>query len=162
MEIEKEISEYKLNIHKAKKGYVAELFLKNIEDQSKLNDIELILIVDRSGSMEHSYTKIFQKVIPLLLDKINYPQNKKVHFITFDSVIENRQLTKEEFLNPKNENARGCTYMEGVFTELEKIIVNPNLSYRILTLSDGDLHDSQATSNSIIKLKENTILILKR
>ena len=37
--------------------------------------------------------------------------------------------------------------MHGVFNELEKIIVNPNLSYRILTLSDGDLHDSQETSN---------------
>ena len=37
--------------------------------------------------------------------------------------------------------------MKGVFEELEKIITNPNLSYRILTLSDGELHDSQQTSN---------------
>ena len=87
MEIEEEIPEYKLNLHKAKKGYVAELFLKERENQSKLNDIELILIVDRSGSMGQYYPKIFQKVMPLLLDKINYPQNKKVHFITFESYI---------------------------------------------------------------------------
>ena len=147
MEIEEEIPEYKLNLHKAKKGYVAELFLKERENQSKLNDIELILIVDRSGSMGQYYPKIFQKVMPLLLDKINYPKNKKVHFITFESYIENRQLTKEDFLNPKDESSRGATYMHGVFAELEKIIVNPNLSYRILTLSDGDLHDSQETSN---------------
>ena len=147
MEIEEEKSQYNLNIHKAKTGFVAELFIKDREDQSKIKDIELIVIVDRSGSMGQSYTKIFQKVIPLLLDKINYPQNKKVHFITFDSEIENRQLTKEQFMNPQHENARGCTYMEGVFNELEKIIINPNLSYRILTLSDGDLHDSQPTSN---------------
>ena len=147
MEIEEEIPEYKMNIHKAKVGYVAELFVKEMQNQSKLNDIELIMIVDRSGSMGQWYTKIFQKVMPLLLDKINYPQNKKVHFITFDSEIENRKITKEEFINAKNEKARGCTYMKGVFEELEKIITNPNLSYRILTLSDGELHDSQQTSN---------------
>ena len=147
MEVEEELQEYNLKIHKAKKGFVAELFIKERENQSKLNDIELIVIVDRSGSMGQSYTKIFQKVMPLLLDKINYPQNKKVHFITFDSEIENRQLTKDQFLNPNHETARGCTFMQGVFNELEKIIVNPNLSYRILTLSDGDLHDSQPTSN---------------
>ena len=147
MEIEEEIPEYKMNIHKAKVGYVAELFVKEMQNQSKLNDIELIMIVDRSGSMGQWYTKIFQKVMPLLLDKINYPQNKKVHFITFDSEIENRKITKEEFINAKHENARGCTYMQGVFAELEKIITNPNLSYRILTLSDGELHDSQQTSN---------------
>ena len=147
MEIEEEIPEYKMNIHKAKVGYVAELFVKEMQNQSKLNDIELIMIVDRSGSMGQWYTKIFQKVMPLFLDKINYPQNKKVHFITFDSEIENRKITKEEFINAKNEKARGCTYMQGVFAELEKIITNPNLSYRILTLSDGELHDSQQTSN---------------
>ena len=147
MEIEENMPEYKINIHKAKAGYVAEFFVKERENQSKLNDIELIMIVDRSGSMGQYYTKIFQKVMPLLLEKINYPENKKVHFITFDSSIENRKLTKEEFLNPQKENARGCTYMQGVFQELEKIIVNQNLSYRILTLSDGDLHDSRETSN---------------
>ena len=51
MEIEENVPDYKINIHKAKAGYVAELFLKEREDQSKLNDIELVMIVDRSGSM---------------------------------------------------------------------------------------------------------------
>ena len=148
MEIEEDIPEYKINVHKAKTGYVAELYIaQRNDDQSKLKDIELIMIVDRSGSMGQFYTKIFQKVMPLLLEKIHYPQNKKVHFITFDSNIESRKLTKEEFMNPAKENARGCTYMQGVFQELEKIISNPNLSYRILTLSDGELHDSRETSN---------------
>ena len=148
MEIEEDIPEYKINVHKAKTGYVAELYIaQRNDDQSKLKDIELIMIVDRSGSMGQFYTKIFQKVMPLLLEKIHYPQNKKVHFITFDSNIESRKLTKEEFMNPGKENARGCTYMQGVFQELEKIISNQNLSYRILTLSDGELHDRLETSN---------------
>ena len=45
-------SEYAMKIHKAKVGYVAELFIKEQKEKSKLsNDIELVLIVDRSGSM---------------------------------------------------------------------------------------------------------------
>ena len=44
------ISQYNLKVHKAKVGYLAELFIKvNQEDSKYLNDIELILIVDRSG-----------------------------------------------------------------------------------------------------------------
>ena len=147
MEIEENIPEYTIKLHKAKVGYVAELYIKEKEDFSKSNDIELIIIVDRSGSMGQSYTKLFKKIIPLFLDKIHYPQNKQVHFITFDSSIEYRKITKDGFLNAQNENARGCTYMHGVFDELQKILINKDSSYRILTLSDGDLHDSKQTSN---------------
>ena len=148
MEIEENNTEYTMKLHKAKVGYVAEIFVKEIKDTSgKSNDIELIMIVDRSGSMGQSYTKLFTKIMPLLLEKIHYPQDKKVHFITFDSKIEYRQLTKNEFMNAKGENARGCTYMHGVFQELDKILVNEKSAYRILTLSDGDLHDSRETSN---------------
>ena len=148
MEIEVNEPEYTMKLHKAKVGYVAELFVKDIKDTSgKSNDIELIMVVDRSGSMGQSYTKLFTKIMPLLLEKIHYPQDKKVHFITFDSNIEYRQLTKNEFMNAHGENARGCTYMQGVFKELEKILVNEKAAYRILTLSDGDLHDSRDTSN---------------
>ena len=148
MEIEENIPEYTIKLHKAKVGYVAELYIKEKEEFSKSNDIELIVIVDRSGSMGQSYTKLFKKIIPLLLDKIRYPPNKQVHFITFDSNIEYRKITKNEFLNAQKENARGMTYMHGVFDELQKIILNKDLSYRILTLSDGDLHDSKETSNA--------------
>ena len=147
MEIEKPNQEYTLKLHKGKVGYVAELFVPEIKGNSgKSNNIELIMIVDRSGSMGQSYTKIFKNVMPLLLEKINYPQDKEVHFITFDSDIEYRKINKNGFLNPNSENARGCTYMKGVFEQLGKIINNPNSAYRILTLSDGDLHDSQETS----------------
>jgi hypothetical protein len=148
MEIEVNEPEYTMKLHKAKVGYVAELFVKEIKDTpGKSNDIELIMVVDRSGSMGQSYTKLFTKIMPLLLEKIHYPQDKKVHFITFDSNIEYRKLTKNEFMNAQEEKARGCTYMHGVFEELDKILVNEKAAYRILTLSDGDLHDSRETSN---------------
>ena len=137
-----------LFLHKAKIGYVGEICVPlNYFQTEKTKNTELIMIVDRSGSMGNSYTEIFKNITPLFLEKIKYPEEKQVHFITFDDRIESRKITKAEFLNPKvNENARGCTYMSGVFSELEKIIVNQNSSYRILTLSDGILHDSSQTS----------------
>ena len=98
--------------------------------------------------MYGNYPKIFKKVMPLFLDKINYPKNKEVHFITFDSVIEYRKINKNGFINAKEEEARGGTFMEGVFKELEKIIIDKNSSYRILILSDGYLSDSKSASNS--------------
>ena len=145
------ISQYNLKMHKVKVGYVAELFIKeNQEDSKYLNDIELILIVDRSGSMYDSYPKIFNKIIPLFLEKLNYPENKDVHFITFESHTEYRKLKKKDFINNK-EDALGGTNMSGIFEELKKILINNNLSYRILTLSDGDLFDSQLTSQNASK-----------
>ena len=38
--------------------------------------------------------------------------------------------------------------MRGIFKELDKVLTKENLSYRILTLSDGILRDSRETSNS--------------
>ena len=142
------ILEYTMKIHKAKIGYVAELFIKEKKENRKsLNNIELILIVDRSGSMSSSYPKIFNKIIPLLLEKLHFPENKDVHFITYESNTEYRKIKKETFLNTQ-ECALGGTNMKGVFIELEKVLTRDNLSYRILTLSDGDLFDSHETSNA--------------
>ena len=143
-----DIPEYTMKIHKAKVGYVAELSIEKDKLKSKKisNDIELILIVDRSGSMYVSYPKIFNKIIPLLLEKLNYPEEKDVHFITFESRTEYRKIKKTQFLNNKEE-ALGGTCMSGIFKELEKVLTNENISYRILTLSDGVLGDSMQTSN---------------
>ena len=149
MEKKDALPEYETKLHKTKNGYVGELLIKKEGiNSSKFNNIELIMIVDRSGSMYRTYPKIFKKVMPLFLDKINYPENKEVHFITFDSVIEYRKINKNGFINAQKEEARGGTYLGGVFKELEKIIVDKNSSYRILILSDGGLSDSISASNS--------------
>ena len=148
MNTSQNIQEYTMKLHKAKVGYVAELLIEEKKDKNKFsNDIELILIVDRSGSMYDSYPKIFNKIIPLFLEKIHYPEDKDVHFITFESHTEYRKIKKEQFLKEKEE-ALGGTSMKGIFKELEKVLTKENLSYRILTLSDGDLDDSRETSNT--------------
>ena len=148
METEENTQEYTMKVHKAKVGNVAELFIQERKETTKTNNnIELVLIVDRSGSMSSSYPIIFKKIIPLLLDKIHYPENKDVHYITFESYTEYRKIQKKTFLNT-DEKALGGTNMKGVFKELEKVLTNENTYYRILTLSDGDLFDSHETSNA--------------
>ena len=146
MEVETNEEEYTMKVHKAKIGYVAELYIQEKKDSTKpREDIELVFIVDRSGSMSSYYPKIFNKIIPLLLDKLHYPENKDVHYITFESSTEYRSIKKSTFINTQ-EKALGGTNMKGVFKELEKVIKNDKVSYRILTLSDGDLFDSKETS----------------
>ena len=107
----------------------------------------MIIICDRSGSMSTTYSKIFNRVIPLFLDKINYPVDKEVHFITFDSFVEYRKINKNGFINSE-EGCGGATYMNGIFKELVNIITDKNSCYRILTLSDVEIFDSEETSNS--------------
>ena len=121
------MTEYTMKIHKAKVGYVGELLLKENKEKSKFSDnIELILIVDRSGSMYDSYPKIFNKIIPLLLQKLNYPEDKDVHFITFESYTEYRKLKKKFFIDNREE-ALGGTSMSGIFKELEKVLTKENI-----------------------------------
>ena len=100
MEVETNEEEYTMKVHKAKIGYVAELYIQEKKDSTKpREDIELVFIVDRSGSMSSYYPKIFNKIIPLLLDKLHYPENKDVHYITFESSTEYRSIKKSTFIN---------------------------------------------------------------
>ena len=122
------------------KGYIAET---NIEESNIGNNsnYELILIVDRSGSMCQSYPILINKLIPHLLDLLQFPKNKATHFIAFEDFVEYRKFTKKDFLNC-TEPARGAIEkMTDVFPQLEKIFIpeNQKTSFRILTLSDGEL-----------------------
>ena len=97
-----------MKVHKAKVGYVAEMLIEEKKENTKARDnIELVFIVDRSGSMSSSYPKIFNKIIPLLLDKLHYPENKDVHYITFESSTEYRKIKKSTFLNSEEKALGG-------------------------------------------------------
>ena len=58
--------------------------------------------------------------MPLLLEKIDYPENKEVHFITFDSDIEYRKITKKGFINATDEYSRGGSYRQEFSKNLKK------------------------------------------
>ena len=138
MEIENE-NDYTITLHPYKGGYIAEA---NIEkSQSGFNDYELVFIVDRSGSMSSSYPILINKIIPYLLDKLKFPENKKTHFITFEDYVDYRMFTKNDFLNCKEPAPGAIEKMTDVFPKLRQIFIpkNQKTPFRILTLSDGEI-----------------------
>ena len=129
-----------LTLYPYQNGYIAETY---IEESITGNNTsyELILIVDRSGSMQASYPILIKQLIPYLLDLLKFPENKETHFIAFEDFVEYRKFTKKDFMNC-NEAARGAIEkMTDVFPQLEKIFIpeNQKTPFRILTLSDGQL-----------------------
>lgn len=137
MEIE---NDYKITLHSYKEGYIAETKIENSKS-GKYSDYELIFIVDRSGSMSRSYPILINKIIPYLLDKLKFPENKPTHFITFEDFVEYRKFTKKDFINCTERAPGAIEKMSDVFPELRKIFVpkNEKTPFRILTLSDGEL-----------------------
>ena len=138
-------NEFKIQLHKCKGGYVGELNIpKKIQKTKEVSLVETIIILDRSGSMGQEVNKIVTQIIPKVLQGLNYDDSKPVHLITFDSEIEYKYMTKKEFEVCKM-SARGCTYMAKVFEQIQRIIMTKKASYRILTISDGDVHDQLET-----------------
>ena len=129
-----------LTLHSYKQGYIAETTIGESES-AKYNDYEIIFIVDRSGSMCSSYPILINKIIPYLLDKLKYPEDKPAHFITFEDFVDYRMFTKKDFLDCKEPAPGAIEKMTDVFPQLRKIFIpkNEKTPFRILTLSDGEL-----------------------
>ena len=137
MEIE---SNYDLTLHSYKQGFIAETTIDKSKS-GKYTDYELIFIVDRSGSMSTSYPILINKIIPYLLDKLKFPEDKKAHFITFEDFVDYRKFTKKDFIDCKERAPGAIEKMSDVFPQLRKIFIpeNEKTPFRILTLSDGEL-----------------------
>ena len=131
---------YNLTLHSYKKGYIAEATIDESKS-GKYTDYELIFIVDRSGSMHRSYPILINKIIPYLLEKLKFPENKPTHFITFEDYVDYRKFTKKDFLDCKEPAPGAIEKMTDVFPQLRKIFIpkNEKTPFRILTLSDGEL-----------------------
>ena len=137
MEVEKD---YNITLHQYKDGFIGETTIEESKS-GKYSDYEMIFIVDRSGSMYRSYPILINKIIPYLLEKLKYPDNKPSHFICFEDFVDYRKFTKKDFINCKEPARGGVEKMSDVFPELRKIFVpkNQKTPFRILTLSDGEL-----------------------
>ena len=127
-------------LHSYKNGYIAETNIEKSES-GKYTDYELIFIVDRSGSMHQSYPILINKVIPYLLDKLEFPENKPTHFITFEDYVDYRMFTKNDFINCKEPAPGAIEKMTDIFPQLRKIFIpkNEKTPFRVLTLSDGEI-----------------------
>ena len=146
---------YNIILHSYKNGFIAETNINKLTSGEN-TDYELIFIVDRSGSMSSSYPILINKIIPYLLDKLKYPENKPVHFITFEDYVDYRMFTKKDFLNCHEPAPGAIEKMTDIFPQLKKIFIpkNKNIPFRVLTLSDGEIVVAEERKNVPILASE--------
>ncbi|XWV26343.1 hypothetical protein QJ857_gp0731 [Tupanvirus soda lake] len=125
-------------------GYLAKVFVPEglTKTKSKCNTV---VILDRSGSMGSNVARIYNSILPSVFEKLDYSPNDNISTICFDnSVIVNTETLNS--MKRKNMHDGNTTYMSGAVKELQNYlskIGEGNL--RILTISDGELHDQETT-----------------
>ena len=85
-----------ITLHSYKEDNIIETTIGESKS-GKYTDYELIFIVDRSGTMGRNYLILINKIIPYLLDKLKFPENKPTHFITLEDYVDYRMFKKKIF-----------------------------------------------------------------
>ena len=138
-----------MSVYPAADGFIAQFNVVEAETKKTncSDGLEMIVILDRSGSMGQNVRRLVQTVIPQALTSLGFANDDKIHLITFDSVMEYLYLSVGELVCCPVQ-ARGCTNMTSAISKLGQLL-NTMLdkNVRILAISDGDLHDQKSTVN---------------
>ena len=124
-------------------------------------DLIFIVILDVSGSMGQTVPRFVNIILPNLLQKLDFTSN--INLITFSDSV---KIYKGDckYFSTLELKAYGCTYMNKAIDELGKIFekIQKKTSVRILSISDGELHDQEETvekaSNLYNKFKDYFIV----
>ena len=158
-------NKYELKLNKCLDSYLGKINISKNSDLLKINSSsisntpKMIIILDVSGSMGEQVPRFVQKIIPRILNNI-YKSNSSysITLITFSCFGDlNIYEGNSEQISKYNIYADGGTYMAQAVDVLYEMILNKkyeNKIYRILTLSDGELHDQENTMESADKLKK--------
>ena len=160
-----------LEVHKCFDSYLAKIKIAENKDKenketskniasSISNTPKMVIILDVSGSMGSQVTRFVQNIIPKMVKAV-YGSNisNTVTLITFSSEGD-VNIYESDFMDISqltNIYASGCTYMAQAIDKFYEMIENKkfnNKIFRILTLSDGELHDQDSTMKSADKLKQ--------
>ena len=129
------------------KGVKETLIKVKVDENAKtyLNN-EFIFILDISGSMGTYVNQILTKVIPKVYEKLQYPDDKYFHLITFENKVTYYKMNKIDFMR-STITGDGGTEMSKVPNKLEEILnkINSDVPINILTLSDGEISDQEST-----------------
>lgn len=119
---------------------------KNAKYCTDTQIIKTIIILDVSGSMGSHVNKIITKYIPDTLYKLGFhPDNDKITLITFSQYSMVHECSGNMLRTFRN-GPEGVTYMSPAIAHLKSIITHSTQKqFRILTISDGDLHDQANT-----------------
>lgn len=146
-----------LNVYPTEKGAIGKLVIPmTYEGTTKNKSLYTYVILDRSGSMGCNVNRIVTKVLPEVFNKLNYTSENKISIIAFDSSV---TIEHHNISTLKNSKLRSCgtTYMEGAVMQLNRLInelpVGTNI--RIMSISDGELHDQVKTLNYASSIANN-------
>ena len=122
------------------------------------NNPTFVIILDISGSMGNQVPRMVNTIIPEILNNINGTSSLyTMTLITFCSLNDVDVYTGDaSYISKLNIYAKGCTYMSSAIDKLNELITNNNITNRIirlLSISDGELHDQDQTMGSAEKLK---------
>ena len=132
------MGEFKIQLHKFNNNYIGELQIKKNQNSQNQKDSIFIIILDISGSMGQNVGRIVKNYLPKILRSLNIKEEEIIHLITFESNTQYTKIPLSE-LEISTLYARGGTQMSDVFEKLKLIINDENKSYRILTISDGEV-----------------------
>ena len=126
--------------------------------QSHVNKPAFVIILDVSDSMGDEVPRMVKTIIPTVFKKIyDISSSDLITLITFSSLGDvNVYSGDSSYISKLKLYANGCTYMSGALDELYSLIKNNTISNRIirlLSISDGQLHDQEQTMKSAEKLK---------
>jgi len=107
-----------------------------------------IFILDTSGSMGNHGRGMLNSVYPALFNHWNYDKDDEIEVITFASSSQHHTYKVHQFGTLPMPHS-GCTYFATVFPFLTKLLksYSAGTHVRIVTLSDGDVHDT----NDVLK-----------
>jgi len=146
-------------------NYLCKINISDNLSGSSTPDITTIVILDQSGSMSSSMKIITQAFLPQLFTKLNYKDNQPITLITFNDSSEIITHDFSEIKKGIDIVPSGCTYMQKALINLKFFLENVNLNknIRILTISDGELHDQGLTvnySNTIVDIIQEKKLLV--
>ena len=154
-----EINYYKSNNNK----YLGTIDLSSIASSKKEeNDVLLICLLDKSGSMRGNVRIFVKEIFPLILKKLKCDNQDNI-LITYDNDAYEYSGNAEYYTKQNlssgggNELYKGLEKVELKFDEFIKS--NIKKSIRLLTISDGDIGNEsslfKAVDNIIKKIKNN-------
>lgn len=139
-----------INLYPSNDGYIGKIYVPTSvvsNNYSSVDNCDTYVILDRSGSMGNSVPRLVNKILPNVFTKLNYKADNKIKLITFDEYVDIYNNTISD-ISKLNIQARGCTYMCTAIDKLNNMIhLEGKKNIRILTISDGELHDQDRTVN---------------
>jgi len=126
----------------------------SIKKSCNISDVETIVILDVSASMGSAVNKIITTYLPNALEKLGYGSDDTVKIITFSNQSKIMNLNLSQMRMSIN-SYEGATYMTPAIYNLRNVIsYSKHSQFRILSISDGALHDQREAVTSSASLAE--------